>query len=60
MHARRSTGISKMAIFAFDLMLARVTAERGTSPGFLVHDSHLYDGVDDRQKAIALNLANEY
>ena len=60
MHASRSRGISKMALFAFDLTLARLAAERKTGPGFLIHDSHLFDGVDDRQKAIALNLAAAY
>jgi len=49
-----------MALFAFDLTLARLAAERKTGPGFLIHDSHLFDGVDDRQKAIALNLAAAY
>ena len=45
-----------MQIFCFDLMLIELQAERGTSPGFLVHDSHLFDGVDERQLARALQL----
>lgn len=60
MHASRSRGIAKMGIFAFDMTLARIACERGLGPGFLIHDSHLYDGVDERQKAIALNIASEY
>lgn len=52
----RSKGIGNMEIFAFDMMLLRVTAERGTGPKFLIHDSHLFDGVDSRQKAMALHI----
>jgi uncharacterized protein YydD (DUF2326 family) len=32
-------------------------AERGVGPGFLVHDSHMFDGVDSRQIARAFTLA---
>lgn len=53
-HAAKSKGISNMQIFCFDLMIARLCAERGVGPGFLVHDSHLFDGVDERQIAKAL------
>lgn len=55
-----SQGIEKMKLFCFDLMLAQLWAERGgATPGFLFHDSHIFDGVDDRQKAAALRLAAE-
>ncbi len=50
----RSRGISNMQIYCFDMMLMRVWAERGSGPGFLIHDSHLFDGVDERQIARAL------
>jgi uncharacterized protein YydD (DUF2326 family) len=54
-----SRGIQSMVIFCFDLTLA-VTAHRaGRGPDFLVHDSHLYDGVDERQVARALQVAAE-
>jgi uncharacterized protein YydD (DUF2326 family) len=53
-HAAKSKGISNMQIFCFDMMIARLCAERGIGPGFLVHDSHLFDGVDERQIAKAL------
>ena len=53
----RSRGIGNMKIFCFDLMLARLCADRGIGPGFLIHDSHLFDGVDERQVARALQLA---
>lgn len=51
-----SKGISNMQIFCFDMMLMRLCAERGFGPGFLVHDSHLFDGVDERQVAKALQI----
>ena len=52
----QSEGISNMQIFCFDLMLIELQAEREASPGFLIHDSHLFDGVDERQVAGALQL----
>lgn len=55
----RGGGISNMEIFCFDLALFKVvTAHRG-GPGFLLHDSHLFDGVDERQIARALLLGLE-
>lgn len=54
--AQRSKGINSMQIFCFDLMLAELTTKRGIGPGFLIHDSHLFDGVDERQVAKALQL----
>ncbi len=35
-----------MQIFCFDLMLMELQTERATSPGFPIHDSHLFDGVE--------------
>ena len=52
----RSKGITAMQIFCFDLMLTRIGTRRGRWPGFLIHDSHLFDGVDERQVAKALQL----
>lgn len=52
-----SQGIEKMKLFCFDLMLAQIWSTRDTTPGFVFHDSHIFDGVDDRQKAAALRLA---
>lgn len=54
--AQRSKGINSMQIFCFDLMLAELTTKRGIGPGFLIHDSHLFDGVDERQVTKALQL----
>ncbi|MBN8242913.1 DUF2326 domain-containing protein [Nitratireductor aquimarinus] len=53
---QRSKGITNMQIFCFDLMLLELSSRRGISPGFLIHDSHLFDGVDERQVAKALQL----
>lgn len=52
----RSPGISNMQIFCFDMMLTQIVAERKLGPGFLVHDSHLFDPVDARQVGTALKL----
>ena len=58
--AQRSKGITNMQIFCFDLMLADLATRRGFSPGFLIHDSHLFDGVDERQVAKALQLGADH
>ncbi|MBP7588915.1 MAG: DUF2326 domain-containing protein [Thermoanaerobaculia bacterium] len=55
-HGKRSQGINSMQIFCFDMMLLKLCAKRGRGPGFLVHDSHLFDGVDTRQVATALSV----
>lgn len=54
-----SGGIGSMVIFCFDLTLAVLANRAERAPDFLVHDSHLFDGVDERQVARALSLANE-
>ena len=52
--AEKSKGVNNMRIFCFDMMLMLLSLRRGRSPGFLVHDSHLFDGVDERQVESAL------
>ena len=54
--AERSKGITNMQTLCFDLMLMEIGSRRGRWPGFLIHDSHLFDGVDERQVAKALQL----
>ena len=54
-----SEGVGKMKIFCFDLMLLQMMSRQRTGPDFLVHDSILYDGVDSRQRALALERADE-
>jgi len=58
-HGARSEGIKNMQIFSFDMMLMRLCAQRGIGPGFLIHDSHLFDGVDGRQVISALRVGAE-
>ena len=50
----RSRGIGNMELFCFDMMLQWMCARQEIGPGFLVHDSHLFDGVDPRQTGRAL------
>ncbi|MGX6999212.1 ABC-three component system protein [Caballeronia sp. KNU42] len=59
MQGERSKGIKNMQIFCFDMMLMRLCAKRRVGPGFLIHDSHLFDGVDGRQVISALRLGAE-
>jgi uncharacterized protein YydD (DUF2326 family) len=59
MQGARSKGIKNMQIFCFDMMLMSLSAKRGIGPGFLVHDSHLFDGVDGRQVISALKAGSE-
>lgn len=59
MQGERSKGIKNMQIFCFDMMLMRLCAKRQMGPGFLIHDSHLFDGVDGRQVISALRLGAE-
>ncbi len=53
-----SGGVGNMKVFCYDLMLTELWSEKPHSPGFLIHDSMLFDGVDERQRALALMLAN--
>lgn len=52
-----SEGISKMKIFCYDLTLAAFARDRGLGIDFVVHDSTIFDGVDPRQRAHAIELA---
>ena len=52
----RSGGISSMEVFCFDYALTKITYELFGGPRFLVHDSHLFDGVDARQVATSIEL----
>jgi uncharacterized protein YydD (DUF2326 family) len=52
-----SQGVSNMKIFCYDLMLAQLWSQNERSPRILIHDSKIFDGVDERQIAIALQLA---
>jgi uncharacterized protein YydD (DUF2326 family) len=54
----RGGGISNMEIFCLDLALMKLVTKRFGGPGFLIHDSHLFDGVDVRQITRALLLGH--
>jgi uncharacterized protein YydD (DUF2326 family) len=55
-----SAGVMSMEIFCFDLTLATLANRRGEGPGFLIHDSHLFEPVDGRQFARALEIAADF
>jgi uncharacterized protein YydD (DUF2326 family) len=59
MPGEKSKGVNNMRIFCFDMMLMVLSLQRGRSPGFLIHDSHLFDGVDERQVGKALAVGAE-
>lgn len=52
-----SEGVGKMKIFCYDLMLVELMRQRD-GIDFLFHDSSIFDGVDSRQRALALMHAN--
>lgn len=53
-HAATSGGIGNVQIYCFDMVLMRLLSERQRGIGFLVHDSPLFDPVDERQVGRAL------
>lgn len=55
----RSQGIGYMKVFCYDLTLIQLKANFLDMPGFLIHDSTIFDGVDERQIAKALELASD-
>ena len=46
-----------MGIFCFDLGLLKLQHEFDREMSLLVHDTPIFDAVDDRQRALALELA---
>ncbi len=48
-----------MVVLCYDLMLAQRWASVGSGPSFVIHDSTIFDGVDERQAARALALAQQ-
>ncbi|MBO9133579.1 DUF2326 domain-containing protein [Rhizobium sp. B230/85] len=55
----RSGGIANMEIFAMDYALFKLVSTSFGGPHFLIHDSHLFDGVDSRQVATALEIGGD-
>lgn len=54
-----SEGIDKMKIFCYDLMLVELQSQQEGNIDFLIHDSIIYDSVDTRQRALAIQLAHK-
>jgi len=52
-----STGVDRMILFCLDLTLLEEGIITNHHPDFLVHDSSVFDGVDPRQRAGALQFA---
>lgn len=55
----RSEGISNMKIFCYDLLLVQLWSSFEHRLNFLVHDSTIFSGVDERQIALALELVEQ-
>jgi uncharacterized protein YydD (DUF2326 family) len=56
---KKSGGKNHMQVFCFDWLLAEASLKQDKFPGFLIHDSHIFDGVDGRQIGLALELAQK-
>ena len=54
---KKSGGKNHMQVFCFDWLLVEAAKKSDCFPGFLIHDSHIFDGVDGRQIGLALKLA---
>jgi len=54
---KKSGGKNHMQVFCFDWLLVEAAIKNDRFPGFLIHDSHIFDGVDGRQIGLALSLA---
>ncbi|WP_407320341.1 DUF2326 domain-containing protein [Isoptericola halotolerans] len=53
-----SSGVNLMAIFAYDIALTENLQAEGRGLGFLVHDSLIFADVDERQTAMAIDIAS--
>ena len=52
-------GINSMEVFCMSVVLFESVRARMKGPSFLIHDSHLFDGVDERQVARSLEIGRE-
>ena len=46
-----------MKVFCYDWVLSKIWSVKEQKPFGLIHDSIIFDGVDERQRALALQLA---
>ena len=58
MNRRGSDGVRQMGIFCFDLALLKAQSRFGREISFIVHDTPVFDPVDARQRALALEIAD--
>ena len=56
---QKSAGINSMLIYCFDMMLIRMSLYLKRKLNFLIHDSAMFDSVDERQVARALLFGKE-
>lgn len=56
---QNSTGINSMLIFCFDMMLIQMSKFLDRKMDMLIHDSSLFDPVDERQIAEALRFGKD-
>jgi uncharacterized protein YydD (DUF2326 family) len=54
-----SGGVTRMQLLCFDLTLMAEGVGENHHPGFLIHDSVVFDGVDPRQISAGLTLVRE-
>ncbi|MCD7879094.1 MAG: DUF2326 domain-containing protein [Candidatus Gastranaerophilales bacterium] len=55
----KSTGRTAMKVFDYDMTIMKIRNQNNNLPGFLIHDSDVFDSVDERQIAKALEYADE-
>lgn len=48
--------LARLVILCYDLTIEQLWQARKSGPDYLVHDSTIFDGVDERQRASALEL----
>jgi len=53
----KSQGVNYMKVLCYDMLIAELGVSRNYHSDFLIHDSTIFDGVDERQIALALILA---
>lgn len=54
----KSTGRTAMKVFDYDMTLMKIRSVNNNLPGFLIHDSDVFDSVDERQITKALEYAD--
>lgn len=55
-----STGTGKVGVIAYDLVISRLWAEQQAGLGFLAHDSVVFDGIDEVQRAGIISIGKQY